>query len=120
MIATVSCDMKDNCDAYLIYKDGKTRTAVEGCSINMMAWRLATHEKSGSDKSPSQNAHRSNNRPMRVVGEGLFDRTRRGNRETSERIQRDCSDEGDDPPCEENQRQGHYDAPSLLAVFRSI
>ena len=56
---------------------------------------------------------------MRVVGERLFDRTGRGDRETSERIQRDCSDEGDDPPCEENQRQGHYDASPLL-VFRLI
>ena len=110
--------MKDNYVAYLTYKGGKARSAVGGLSINIMTWPLAAHEESGSNKSPSQNAHRSNNRPVRVIGEGLFNHTGRGDRETSERIQRDCGDERDDPPCKEDQWQGHHNTSSLLGLVQ--
>ena len=112
------CDKKNNYVAYLIYKDAKTRAAVEGWLINTITWPLAAHEESGSDKSPGQNTHRSNNRPVRVIGEGLFNGTRRGDRETSERVQRDCSDKCDDPPREENQGQGHHNTSPLLGFVQ--
>lgn len=108
------CNMKDNYGAYSIYKDARTRTAVEGQPIDIMNRPLTAHEESRGDERPSQNTHRSNNGPMRVIGEGLFNHTRRGDREASERVQRNCGDKRDDPPCEENQRQRHHNASPLL------
>jgi len=106
--------MKDNHVAYLIYKDAKTRTAVEERPINIMSKPLTAHEESGGNERPKQNTHSSNNRPVRVIGEGLFDRTGKGDREASERVQRNCGDKRDDPPCEENQWQRHHNASPLL------
>ena len=94
----------------------KTRTAVE---INITSGQLTAHEKSGSYKSPSQNAHRSDNRPVRVIGEGLSNHTGRSDRETSERVQRDCGYKPDDPPREENQWQRHYNASPLWGLVRN-
>lgn len=89
--------MKGNYDACLIYKEAETRTAVKTWPINISG-PLAAHEEGGSDKSPSQKTHRSNHRPVGVIGERLFCRARGGNRKTSEGIQRNCSNKRDDPP----------------------
>jgi hypothetical protein len=70
-----------------------------------MSGPLTAHEESGSNKSPSQNTHRPDYRPVRVISEGLFNRTGRGNSKTSERVQRNCGNKRNDSPRKENQRQ---------------
>ena len=104
--------------AYLVYKVSKTCTAVERWAINIVSRQLTAHEESGSNESPGQYTHRSDDRPVRVIGEGLLNRARRGDCESSERVQRNCGDKRDDPPREENQWQRHHNASPLLCFVR--
>jgi len=79
-------DTERNYGACLIYNDVVNRTAVGSWRINMANGRSAAHKEGRSDERPSQNTHRSHNRPMCVIGEWLFDSAGGGDRETAERI----------------------------------
>ena len=100
----IQCKEKLRCISNLMYKEAETRTAVDAWLINTIDARLTTYKNRGSDKGPSENTHCSDHGPVRIISERLFDGTRRRDCETSEGIQRNCSDESNDPPCEEDQR----------------